>query len=575
MKCERIRLGYETMYSEQTTIQQTWDTIAHLVVPFRGSFWRDNSNENAINWHEQRNIYDSTAPMANNLLASSIHSALTNPAYQWMDVMMRNPKIRPIKKIMEWSQHAAEQMYYALYDSNFDLEANELYLDLPSYGTGFIMEEEVLKGGRFDSLNFQSVPVKEALFEEDHKGQPHVFYRQYRWTAAQIVSRFGLDKCPDKIKDLYATNQRSVIKHKVTFCIFPRPKMAKNVDSFSVLAPKERPFGAKFILHDSAEMIGDEQGYYEMPCFVPRWRKTNQSKYGNSPAMIALPDILTVNRFVELVLKSTEKVIDPSNLVTERGLLSNPNFQPAGFTVVRDIERSMKPYESKARFDVSSLERDQLQSSINRIFYVDQLQLKDSPAMTATEANIRYEMMQRLLGPTFGRMKHDFLNPMSERTFKILYRNGVIDPIPEEAYSEDGIPEIDFYYTGPMARAQRSDKINSAFAWAGQLAELANTHPRFEQVLDNINPDGFAEMTAKHGSIDSVLLNDAKTVKKIRADRSERQQVADAEATGNAMKAAGEGAQAVAAAPTGTGAENVVPIRAGTGGNEAGISPQG
>jgi len=552
-----IRIGYDAMWSAQTSVMSTWETIGRLIVPFRGDFWREVTNENAINWHVNRDIFDSTAPNANNLLASSIHSALTNPAYQWFDIVFRDPELRKMARVRQWSQESTRRCYNALMDSNFDLEANEVYLDLPSYGTGLILEEEVLERGSFKELLFQSVPLKEGLFEEDSKGQVLRFYRKYKWTAHQIRDKFGDKNLPDKVKDRLDTTMGATDKMDVIFCIYPRPDKSKNINSPKRLAPKQRPFGYKYILYNCASQLGEEGGYYEMPAYAPRWRKTNQSKYGNSPGMIALPDILTLNQLVELILTATEKVVDPATLVTERGLMSNLDLAPAGMTVVRDIEKSLKAYESKARFDVSSLQRDELQRSIRNIFYVDQLEMKESPAMTATEVNVRYELMQRLLGPTFGRLKSDFLDRMVERTFNILYRNGEIDPIPEEAYTEGGDLNLDIRYTGPMARAQRMDKVNAAFQWVGQLAEVAGMHPSLESVLDAVNPEEFARITAADSSVDAAMVASKKDMKMKRQAREKQAQIMQAAQQGEALQELGKGAQEI------EGAQNVVPIGSG------------
>jgi len=559
MKGIEIKHAYDALWSAQTAVMGTWDVISKLIVPFRGDFWREVTNENSINWHQNREIFDSTAPNSNNLLASSIHSALTNPAYQWFDIVFRNPSLRKMARVRQWSQETTLRVYNALMDSNFDLEANELYLDLPSYGTGIILEEEVLERGSFKELLFQSVPLKEGLFEEDARGQVLRFYRKYKYTAHQIRDKFGVKNIPLVVSEQFDTVRGATEKIDVIFCIYPRQNKLKNKNSPKRLSAKQRPFGFKYVLYNAPEeMLGEEGGYYEMPSYVPRWRKTNQSKYGNSPGMIALPDILTINQLTELVLTATEKVVDPATLVTERGLMSNLDLNPAGMTIVRDIEKSLKAYESRARFDVSSLQRENLISSIRNIFYVDQLEMKESPAMTATEVNVRYELMQRLLGPTFGRLKSDFLDRMVERTFYILYRNGEIDPIPEEAYTGDGNLDLDIVYTGPMARAQRMDKVNAAFQWVGQLAEIAALHPSLEPVLDIINVEEFGRITAADSSVDAAMVEDLKSMRKKAAARAEAQATAQAAAKGEALQELGKGEQEMAAANQEEG--NVVPI---------------
>ncbi len=150
----------------------------------------------------------------------------------------------------------------------------------------------------------------------------------------------------------------------VVFCIFERKDKKTNVDSAAVLGPLERPFGFKWVMYEGAELLGEEGGYYEMPAYLPRWRKTSGSMWGYGPGNLAIPTVMTLNNLVEMTLNSAEKVIDPANLVTERGLVSNLDLSAGGITVVRDLDNSMKPYESRARFDVSNLNIEKLQASV-------------------------------------------------------------------------------------------------------------------------------------------------------------------------------------------------------------------
>ncbi|MES0344011.1 MAG: portal protein, partial [Anaerolineales bacterium] len=427
-----IRARYDSLVSQRKTVEDVWEVINQLVVPFRGDFFRDITSEHAVTWRDNREIFDSTAVDAANTLAASIHGALTSPAIRWFELGYRDTRLNEMQEPREWLERGAAKCFTALQDSNFNLEANETYLDLVTYGTSMIIEEVEEKNGVFQKLIFQSVPVEEMWFEQDWEGQAHRAYRRYMWTPVQIVTKFGPGGVPQDILTKASTPQGMDVKEKVVMCIYPREDK-KNANVSSLLAPLERPIGMKYILHKDAAMLGEEGGYYEMPAFIPRWRKTSKSMWGHGPAMIALPDILTINSLVELILKATEKVVDPPTKVTERGLLSDLDLEPAGLTVVRTMD-SMEPYESGARFDVSQLQREELKRSIRSIFYVDQLELKESPAMTATEVQTRYELMQRLLGPTLGRLQSDYLDPLVQRTFNILYRAGQLGEPPAAVF---------------------------------------------------------------------------------------------------------------------------------------------
>jgi hypothetical protein len=450
----------------------------------------------------------------------------------------------------KWLEQAAHQCFLALQDSNFNLEANETYIDLVSYGTSMIVEEVEEKNGKFQKLNFQSVPVEETWFEQDHRGHANRSYRRFMWTVDQIAEKFGIDALPEAMKIMVGTAKAMDHKYKVIMCIYPREDKA-DADVSKVLAATERPWGMKYVMHKDSFELGEEGGYYENPSFIPRWRKTSKSMWGHGPAMIALPDILTINQLVELILKATEKVVDPATMVTERGLLSDLDLEPSGLTVVRSLD-SIKPYESGARFDVSQLQRETLERKIRSIFFVDQLELKESPAMTATEVQTRYELMQRLLGPTLGRLQSDYLDPLVQRTFNILYRAGQFGEVPESVLDSSG--ELDIIYTGPLVRAQRADIAQGVARWVASLAELGEVAP---EVLDIPNWDEIARELGSLEGVPAKLMNSKKVIKKKRDDREEAQeemqQGMEDEQVGKGRKELAEAETALRSVPDGQG----------------------
>lgn len=531
MENSEIIRRYNAHKSDRTTIESVWDVIEQFVTPYRGRMFQDVKNESSVDWRN-RDLFDSTAIMANQTLASSIHGSLTSPATRWFDLRFRNEDLNTDGDAMKWLEEVASRIYYALQDSNFNLEAAETYTDLCSMGSSVILEEFTGDAGSVE-LEFASIPVKECFFAEDHKGNIHEFYRRLNWTPTQIKTKFG-DKIPEHIEEACAAGKMD--RHEVVFCVFCRGKGEYAEDRQGPIDPLRRKYGYKYVLVASGDTLGEEGGYYEMPAYIPRWRKTTDSKWGNSPAMIALPDILTLNQLVELILRSAEKVVDPALLVTERGLLSDVDLQPAGMTVVRDLEQSMKPFESRARFDVTELQREKLKESINRTFYVDQLELKNSPAMTATEVQVRYELMQRLLGPTLGRLMNDFLNPLIERTFSILYRMSMLPERPEVLQNES---DLDIQYTGPLVRSQKMDVASSTERWLQALGVMA----QFSQ--DVLEYPDFEMIARDYATTLNVPAKYMKSKAKIASERRNRQQ-----AQGQAMaieqaKAAGEAGEAI------------------------------
>ena len=514
MNIVEMRSELDRLKKERNNIEQTWDHIRRLIMPYRGEFFKENYSENSVSWRIGQDIFDSTAIVAAQTLAASLHSSLTSQATRWFDLKWNVSELNYNNDAAKWLEDAAQKMYDALQKSNFDLEVSETYLDLVGYGTSIIIEEVMDEDD--GDINFQSIPVEQGHFVQGYKGNVVRFYREVKWTPTQIYSKFGDEGTPEHIKKM-AVEGTSNDSMRVVYAIFERPEKMKNTGH--PLAAKERPIGWCYYTYSDAGKLGEEGGFYEMPAFVPRWRRTNESQWGNGPAMIALPDTMTLNRLVEMVLKAAEKVIDPATITTERDLLSDLDLQAGGLTIVRDIE-NIRPYESRARFDVSQLRISELQSAINRVFHTDQLQLKESPAMTATEVQVRYELMQRLLGPTLGRLKTDFLDPLLQRTFNILYRAGVFQPLPADVTEED---VFNVEYTSPFARAQKMDVARSVMDWTAYLAQMAEMYPEMRDIPD---PDKIARELASLTSVPARLIRNDDVVKKIRKQRAEEQEAA-------------------------------------------------
>jgi len=261
--------------------------------------------------------------------------------------------------------------------------------------------------------------------------------------------------------------------------------------------------------------------------------------------MTAIYDTLSLNQLVDLVFSAGEKAIDPAIMTTKRGIFGNIDLSAAGVTIVSDM-KSMQTFESKARFDVSAISKADLQQAIERAYFMDQLQLKESPAMTATEVHARIQLMQRLLGPTYGRLQSDFLDKLLSRTFKILYRNRILPPVPQVVVQNGW--ELNIDYLGPLAKSQRFDDAQAIERTLGTAAGMAEQYPG---ITDNINADEALRELGDVVGAPARIWNSRVTVEQTRKSRmaamQQQQQIMMAQQGGEAMKAVGEGAQAIQA----------------------------
>ncbi len=533
---------YERCKSDRRNIEAQWDDITTLVMPYRGDMYlKDGNTELAVDWRENRNVYDSTPIDAAQKLASNIHSKLTGSAARWFGLRFRLDELNGNSDAKEWLDDTAERVYQALQESNFALQAAEAYMDMVGYGTAAIVEE-VESETEWEGLDFQSIPIKECFFEEDTKGKVINLYRRHYWTPLQIVDKFGEKDTPAAVVQRAEIAGAGQEREEVIFCVWKR-RDKQDADTSKPLAAKERPFGWKYVLRSTRETIGKEGGYYEMPAFLPRWATTSDSQWGNSPAMLALPDIKSLNVLVELHTSALEKVVDPTILASEKAIIGNLLLGAGEVNVVRDAD-GVVPFESRANFPAIYQMMERYEVKIRQIFFMDQLELKESPAMTATEVSARYEMMQQTLGATVARLQTDFLDPCIERTVRILSRANQLKPIPDVVLEAGS--ELDIEYVGPLNRSQKRDVVQTIDELVMSVAQMAQIMPN---VLDNLDLDEAVRQKHKLLGAPAKVLRDEDDVAEKRAaqaQQAQQQQALDSlEQGASALDKFGKGAKAL------------------------------
>ena len=257
---------------------------------------------------------------------------------------------------------------------------------------------------------------------------------------------------------------------------------------------------------------------------------------------------------VEIGLKAWAKAIDPPLLVQDDGVIGRVRMTPAGITVIRN-DGAVKPLQIGTNWQITDLKENQLRTAIRQAYYSDQLQLQEGPQMTATEVQVRYELMQRLLGPTLGRFQSEFLNPLIERVFGIMYRAGALMKEPDIIQGT----KIDVEYLGPLARSQRMEEsvaIERLYSLAMNIAQIDPA------IMDNIDHDEAVRLRGKLLGVPKTVLRGKDDVDNMRTMRAEQAQMAqmaqEQQALGKAQKDQAQAAKILADPNVSSGLEDTV-----------------
>ena len=499
-----IKKRCSSLESSRQTWEDHWQDILDYVMPRKAdvTFVRSKGEKRT------EVLFDSTGITANNLLAASLHGTLTSPSLPWFTLKLRDEELMNERDVQLWLEDSGRRMYDTFNETNFNTEVHELYLDLCSIGTGALFVEEANEGFEKGAIHFNTLHIAEYFIQENVNGKVDTLYRKYKLTARQAIEEFGEENVGEKI--IEASKNKPDKQFNFIHAVEPTIDYERATGKAGTKLPYH---SCHCCVED--KMIVRTGGYNEFPYLVPRWSKATGEIFGRSPSYNALPDIKTLNKAVEIGLKAWAKAIDPPLLVQDDGVIGRVRMTPAGITVVRS-DGAIKPLQIGSNWQITDMKENQLRTAIRQAYYSDQLQLQEGPQMTATEVQVRYELMQRLLGPTLGRFQSEFLNPLIERVFGIMVRANAFMPTPEII----GNRKMDIEYVGPLARSQRMEE-SIAIERLYQLA--MNVGQIDPAIMDNINHDEAIRMRAKLLGVPKTVLRGLDEVMEMREAKAQQQ----------------------------------------------------
>lgn len=401
----------DQMVSGRTRVDGVWRDCFDHSYPLRGSDLQrpaspasGNADVNiGYGSSKKASLLDSTATDGCRILASGVVSGSVPSNSRWFGLKVEGAD----DEAKIWLDGAADTLWENIHASNFDSVVFEGALDLVIAGQ-FVMfiDEDTERGG----LRFELWPLAQCYFAASRPGgRIDTVYRVHSLTAEQAVNEYGIAALSEGIAKAYHENPDATFEF--VHAIYPRKmsvpgaRLSKNLPIASCHVEK------------STKKVVRESGFHEMPCIVPRWMLIPGSHMAVGPMFECLPDVKTLNKVVEFVMTNADLAIAGMWIAEDDGVLNPRSIRigPRKVVVANSVD-SMKPLTSGSKFDIAVLEIDRLQKAIRKVLMADQLTPQDGPAMTATEVHVRVELIRQLLGPVYGRLQSEFMQPLSELT---------------------------------------------------------------------------------------------------------------------------------------------------------------
>lgn len=398
-------------------------------------------------------------------------------------------------------------------------------------------------------LRFESWGIKGMCISENAQGFVDMIYYTEEKTARQVVEEYGRENVAAAILVAFDAGKYEE-KINILKVIEPR-SIADRTGKLGALGMAVRTIHIDTVNKN----VMRESGYEEMPVAVGRMIKTSGEKYGRSPAMMALPDVGSLNSLKEGVIRATEKQLDPPLGVLDDGRLGGGSIDTsAGALNVFNSSGRMtgdKPvFPLYTVGELQSAEKlvEAFKQSIAQAFSLDRLlDLNNQTQMTAYETSVRDRMRGDSLGAMFARQIAEVFTPIVERSVSVLYRKGllgisdsgmvaalkktwgrilgkpvhVIPKVVVDAINA-GLDVYEVEYVSPAKRFMQSEKLQGMFTAAEFFQKMAVT-PGFEMIADNVDFDAMARNVLNYTGSPSEVQRVKSQIEAIRKGRAEAQ----------------------------------------------------
>ena len=489
---------YQKLKSDRAVRDTLWDEIASYM-----QFRKSNILSKVSTPEELTvNVQDMTAVQANLTMAAGQLSYIAPVDSIWFVFEDDEKDETKAKFYRNASQKAREK----LVESNFYLEFHESLLDRGAFAISCLYVDF-----EDDKLIFRNIPIGSYVVAEDKNGFVDTVIREFELTIKNAIAKFGEENLPPAlIKDRTMDDKISFIH-----CVKPNKKYDPEKAT-----PEFKKFSSYYVSIGESKII-QEGGYDEMPYIVSRFNSYDADPYGYGPGIQALPVIKQIQRIEEDIDIIAEKLARPPILAPSTQAFEIES-QAAGVTLfdASNPDAIPREWQTEGRYDVAVDRAEKKREMIDAMFFVPLFQMFGSledRQRTATEIVARESEKLITFSPTFSRLVAEFLNPMLERVFGLLLRQGEFGEIPAELRGAD----FRITYMSKISLALKNLQTQSFFQFLEASALIAQIDP---SVVDNLDTDEAFRQSAATFNVPEKFLRDKEDIEKIREDRAQQQQ---------------------------------------------------
>jgi hypothetical protein len=465
LNVEQILKRHQLAQTRKENFRDIYEDAYEFALPQRNLY--DGYYEGKVGGQKKMNrVFDSTAINSTQRFANRMQSGIFPPQRKWCKLEPGSdvPKERSIE-VQQALDIYNEKMFAVLKQSNFDIAIGEFLLDL-SVGTAVML---IQPGDAINPINFIPVPQYLVAFEEGANGQVDNVYRRMRIKGESIQQQW-----PDAEID-------GELKRKID------DKPEEEIELIeATIYDYDRGDYCYHVIHKGTKSEIVYRRKKTSPWVVSRFMKVAGEIYGRGPVISALPDIKTLNKTLELLLKNASLAITGVYTAADDGVLNPQTVRIVPGAIIPVARNggpqgeSLKALPRAGDFNVSQIIINDLRMNIKKTLLDESLPPDNMSARSATEVVERMKELAQNLGSAFGRLINETMIPIVTKTLEVMDESGLIT-LPLEV---NGL-EVKVSPTSPLAMAQNMEEINSIM--------------QFMQIAQSMGPEG--QLAIKAGNV--------------------------------------------------------------------------
>lgn len=515
-KIAKYNKRLESLRSERSSFMDVWRDLSDYHLAHRGRFLVSDRNKGY-----QRNTkqINNTSRLSSRTLASGMMAGITSPARPWFRLAAGNTDLSEHADVKQWLHEVQTRMYEVFSASNLYNSLHQIYGELGTFGTAAMGVYEDFE----DVIFCKPYTVGSYMLGANGKNEIDSFYREYQLSVGQVIKQFGIDNVSNHVKNLWE-HGGSESWIDIVHVIEPNDDR----DQMTPLArnmPYRSVYYEKGTRSQKDDLFLRESGFEDFAIMAPRWDITGEDIYATDcPGMIALGGTKALQLGERRMYQALDKLLDPplqgpSSMKSKVGRsLRNGEIVWTGNATdaLSPIYGNWKP-DLGAVVDINNRTEDRIKSA----FYEDlflMLANSDRRQITAREIAEKHEEKLLMLGPVLERLHTELLDPLIDRTFNILQRNGVLPPPPDVLADS----EITVTYVSVMAQAQQLVAAGSIERLSDYVGNISAVWPEARHKFDALQAiDDYSEVL---GVSPQVVRADDEANERIAAEQQAAQQ---------------------------------------------------